>query len=230
MTLLSTRWRGSPPFARSIQRSTDGSTRAVSSIWKYSALAADAADSKSASSSALTFVIICGMITSRPLARWTRAIAAARCIAASNEYEKLFLQPPIRAVTRSISRLRTPGCRSAKTLATVDFPMPGGPFRCMNRATCDRLPSPHPLLLPAVPPAKLARYAIAEVDDSRAEGAGLDEFEIHPALVLRKERYSSANQHRVDPGSVLVDQAQLGSLRGESCAADPDVALPGLGS
>src|SRR6266699_2829519 len=69
-----------------------------------------------------------GMTTSWPLARWTRAIAAARSLPASNESENLSLQPPIMAATWSISRLRTPGCRSAKALATVDFPIPGGPF------------------------------------------------------------------------------------------------------
>ncbi len=46
-----------------------------------------------------------------------------------------------------------------------------------------------------------------EVDDSRAEGAGLDEFEIHPALALGKERNAPANQHRVDPGPVLAEPA-----------------------
>ena len=40
---------------------------------------------------------------------------------------------------------------------------------------------------------RLARHAVAEVDDSRAEGAGLDEFEIHPALSLGKERNATAN-------------------------------------
>src|SRR5438093_10235853 len=65
----------------------------------------------------------------------------------------------------------------------------------------------------------LARHAVAEVDDSRAEGASLEEFEIHPALALRKERDATANQHRVDHGPVLVDQAQGGRLGGESRAA-----------
>src|ERR1022692_4293556 len=78
--------------------------------------------------------------------------------------------------------------------------------------------------------ARLARHAVAEVDDSRSEGAGLDQFEIHPALALGKERNATANQHRVDPGPVLVDQAQRGRLGGESRAADPDVALRRLGS
>jgi hypothetical protein len=86
-------------------------------------------------SPAFTCVIICGMITSWPLARWTRAIAAARSLPASNESLKLSPQPPIMAATRSISRLRTPGCRSANALAIVDFPMPGGPFRWMSRTT-----------------------------------------------------------------------------------------------
>src|SRR5919106_1057516 len=64
-------------------------------------------------------------------------------------------------------------------------------------------------------PYGLARHAVAEVDDSRADGAGLDEFEVHPALALGKERNATANQHRVDPGPVLVDQTQLGRLGGE---------------
>src|SRR5665213_764695 len=77
---------------------------------------------------------------------------------------------------------------------------------------------------------RLARQAVAEVDDSRAEGTGLDEFETHPAPALREERNATANQHRVDPGPVLVDQIQRGRLGGESRAADRDGALPPLGS
>src|SRR5450756_410543 len=77
---------------------------------------------------------------------------------------------------------------------------------------------------------RLAHHAVAQVDDSRAEGARLDEFEIHPALALGKERNATANQHRVDPGPVLVDQTQRGRLGGERRAADRDVALPRLGS
>src|SRR6266704_3908583 len=76
----------------------------------------------------------------------------------------------------------------------------------------------------------LARHAAAEVDNSRAEGAGLDEFEVHPALALGEERNATADQHRVDPGPVLVDQTQRGRLGGESRAADRDVALLRLGS
>jgi hypothetical protein len=76
----------------------------------------------------------------------------------------------------------------------------------------------------------LARYAVAEVYDSGAEGAGLEEFEIRPAPALGKERYATANQHWVDPGPVLVDQAQRGRRGGESRAADRDVALPRLRS
>ena len=76
----------------------------------------------------------------------------------------------------------------------------------------------------------LARHAVAEVDDFRAEGAGLDEFESHPALALGKERNATANQHRVDPGPVLVDQTQRSRLCGESRATDRDVALLRLGS
>jgi hypothetical protein len=87
-----------------------------------------------------------------------------------------------------------------------------------------------PVLARARRTSRLARHAVAEVDDSRAEGAGLDEVEIHPALALGKERNATANQHRVDPGPVLVDQAQRGRLGGESRAADRDVALRRPGS
>ena len=61
---------------------------------------------------------------------------------------------------------------------------------------------------------RLARHAVVEIDDAGAEGAGLDELEIHPALALRKERNTAANQHRVDPGPVLVDQTQRIAARG----------------
>jgi transposase InsO family protein len=37
---------------------------------------------------------------------------------------------------------------------------------------------------------RLAPHAVAEVDDSRAGRAGLDEFEIHPALALVKNGMS----------------------------------------
>src|SRR3989442_13044452 len=76
----------------------------------------------------------------------------------------------------------------------------------------------------------LARHAVAEVDDFRAEGAGLDEFEIHSALALGKEWDATANQHRVDHGPVFVDQAQGGRLDSERRTADRDIALPRLGS
>src|SRR6186713_2552406 len=58
----------------------------------------------------------------------------------------------------------------------------------------------------------LSRHAVAEIDDSRAEGAGLDEFEIHPAVAPGKERNATADQHRVDHGPILVDQTQGGRL------------------
>ncbi len=47
--------------------------------------------------------------------------------------------------------------------------------------------------------ARLARYAVSEVDNSRAEGAGLGEFEIHLALALGEERNAAAHQHRGKP-------------------------------
>src|ERR671919_2540682 len=81
-----------------------------------------------------------------------------------------------------------------------------------------------------LPSLALARHAVAEIDDSRAEGAGLDEFEIHPALALGKERNATADQHRVDHGPVLVDETQRGRLGGERRAADRDFALPRRGS
>ena len=47
---------------------------------------------------------------------------------------------------------------------------------------------------------------------------------------MGKVRNATANQHRVDPGTVLVDQAQRGRLGSESRTADRDSALPRLGS
>src|ERR1700733_5524407 len=76
---------------------------------------------------------------------------------------------------------------------------------------------------------RLARHAVVNVDDSRAEGAGPGEFKIRPPLVLGEERNATAHQHRVDPGPVLANQAQRGRLGGESRAADRDVALRRLG-
>jgi pimeloyl-ACP methyl ester carboxylesterase len=81
-----------------------------------------------------------------------------------------------------------------------------------------------------VPATRLARHAVAEVDDPRIEGAGLDEFEIGPLLALRKERCATANQYRIDPGTVLVDQTQRGCLGGECRAADRDITVGWLGS
>lgn len=54
--------------------------------------------------------------------------------------------------------------------------------------------------------ARLACHAVAKGDDVRGEGSGLDEFEIHSALVLGEEGNATAKQHRVDPRPVLVDQ------------------------
>jgi hypothetical protein len=72
--------------------------------------------------------------------------------------------------------------------------------------------------------------AVTEVDDTRAEGAGLHEFEIHPARTLGKEPKTTANQHRLDPGPILVDETQRSRLGGECGAADRDVAVPRIAS
>jgi hypothetical protein len=71
---------------------------------------------------------------------------------------------------------------------------------------------------------RLARYAVAEVDDSRAEGAGLDEFEIHPALALGKERNATASQHRVDPGPVLVRSGPTRPVGADNPVTTADLA------
>ncbi len=75
--------------------------------------------------------------------------------------------------------------------------------------------------------ARLARHAVAEVDDSRAEGASLDEFEVHPAPALGKERNATA-QHR-------VSMARYSSIRPSAAAsaarAAPPIAMsPSAGS
>lgn len=48
--------------------------------------------------------------------------------------------------------------------------------------------------------------AVAEMDACRAEGAGLDELEVHPALTLEEARSATADQHRVDHDPPLVDR------------------------
>src|SRR4051795_5836289 len=89
-----------------------------------------------------------------------------------------------------------------------------------------RVPSA-PLPFPQLP--RSARDAVTEVGDARAEGAALDELEIHSALALRKERNPATDQHRIDLGPVLVDQVQRGRLGSQSRAADRDVAGRRLG-
>ena len=77
---------------------------------------------------------------------------------------------------------------------------------------------------------RLAGHAVGEVDHSRIEGTGLDEFEVHPVLALGKEGTATAHQHRQDPDPILVDETQRGRLGGERRAADRDVALRRFGS
>jgi hypothetical protein len=52
-----------------------------------------------------------------------------------------------------------------------------------------------------------------EEDNPRREGAGRDEFEVHVALPPGVEGGAAADQDRVDPGAVLVDQADGGVAR-----------------
>ena len=66
---------------------------------------------------------------------------------------------------------------------------------------------------------RLAHYAVAEVDDSRAEGAGLDEFEIHPALALGKNGMPP-------PTSIGQTLARYSSIRPNAAASAARVAPP----
>ena len=45
-------------------------------------------------------------------------------------------------------------------------------------------------------------------------------------LALQKEGIATANQHRVGPDPLLVDQTQRGRLGGKSRATNRDIALP----
>jgi hypothetical protein len=76
-----------------------------------------------------------GMTTSWPERRWVAAMPRAIGRTSSPACLKRSRQPPNRQRTWSISRLRTSGCSSTNICASVDFPMPAGPMRWMNRAT-----------------------------------------------------------------------------------------------
>jgi hypothetical protein len=76
-----------------------------------------------------------GMTTSWPERRWVAAMPRAIGRTSSPACLKRSRQPPNRQRTWSISRLRTSGCSSTNICASVDFPMPAGPLRWMNRAT-----------------------------------------------------------------------------------------------
>src|SRR5262245_25700253 len=101
---------------------------------------------------------------------------------------------------------------------------------CYSRAVAHRSVSWSPSSSVGATPRRarnptLTRHPVPEVGDARAERPVLDELQIHPALVLREERHAAADQHRVDPGPVLVDQIQRGGLGCERRAADRDAAL-----
>ena len=55
--------------------------------------------------------------------------------------QKLSCQPPMRLTTWSVSRLSTPGWRSAYIWVIVDFPTPDGPFTWISRAIHRMLPT-----------------------------------------------------------------------------------------
>ena len=131
--LITPWWLLSSAAARCANRAIADSTSAVSRMWQYSAPAVAAAVSNFAKSG--EFAISRGMITSRPDARCVRAIEAASIPPGLERVQKRSCHPPMSATTWSMSRFRTPGCSAANALATVDFPIPGGPFRWMNRGT-----------------------------------------------------------------------------------------------
>ena len=50
------------------------------------------------------------------------------------------------------------------------------------------------------------RHAVAEVHDTRAECAAVEEFQVRAAFSTREERRAAAYQHGVDSQPVLVDE------------------------
>ena len=74
----------------------------------------------------------------------------------------------------------------------------------------------------------LTPHAIAQVHDTRAERAAVEEFEVLALFSAREERGAATNEHGVDAQPVLVDKIKCGSLGGERGATDTDVPLPRL--
>jgi hypothetical protein len=75
----------------------------------------------------------------------------------------------------------------------------------------------------------LTRHAVAEVDDSRAKDACLDEFEIHPTLALGKERNATAHQHRARPWHG-IRRSHPNAAASAARAAPPIAMSPSPGS
>ncbi len=100
--------------------------------------------------------------------------------------------PPILKEVGGIRLSILPSLHRLAPLPASDDSSPSQPGSSGNGA----LATGWPVLARARRTSRLARHAVAEVDDSRAEGAGPGEFEIHPALALGKERNATANQQR----------------------------------
>src|SRR5699024_421712 len=74
-----------------------------------------------------------------------------------------------------------------------------------------------------------ARDSVAQVDDLRGESAGFEELEIRASAVVGEERDAAADEDRVDPNAVLIDEVEIGRRGSEPRPSYTDLTVRVLG-
>ena len=125
--------------------------------------------------------------------------------------------PPVLKEVGGIHPPILPSLHRLAPLPVSDDSSPSQPGSSGNGA----LATGWPVLARARRTSRLARHAVAEVDDSRAEGAGPGEFEIHPALALGKNGMpppTSNDELGALAGTVYQTLQEAGAVRAGSNA------------